>query len=687
MARYKRVYPRRCGGTTVSEQRCDACRGLSPQVRGNRLGPCWRPPWMRSIPAGAGEPARTECCLRLSGVYPRRCGGTSSPTARTPASPGLSPQVRGNLPPARSARSGDGSIPAGAGEPRSRPGRRRWRGVYPRRCGGTAACTRLDTHSRGLSPQVRGNPPSRYRAAPRPRSIPAGAGEPCDGPRTGARSGVYPRRCGGTLFRAHQATYLVGLSPQVRGNPVAGVVRAGERGSIPAGAGEPEHGPLLLVDAEVYPRRCGGTSRMATMVRSCAGLSPQVRGNLPPAPSSTRAARSIPAGAGEPRRRTASRFLAGVYPRRCGGTIGERGGQPHGPGLSPQVWGNRSPRRPRSRCRGSIPAGAGEPASNRHCASRKRVYPRRCGGTMARARELMDEGGLSPRVRGNPGRDERRAAGQGSIPAGAGEPRSPRGGGPASGVYPRRCGGTRYAGRRWSHVRGLSPQVRGNRRRPAGGDAQGRSIPAGAGEPPRRRRRARPRGVYPRRCGGTALQEAGALGVGGLSPQVRGNREAELRREPRLGSIPAGAGEPAPTARGSPPGAVYPRRCGGTSPARLDHLGRGGLSPQVRGNHHGCNLNEDVSWSIPAGAGEPSGARPPGSARRVYPRRCGGTVARTVPATQKAGLSPQVRGNRRPRRRRRHHGGSIPAGAGEPRTRMGCAGSSTVYPRRCGGTI
>ena len=91
-----------------------------------------------------------------SGVYPRACGGT----------PG---RVLGTI-----VGLAAGSIPARAGEPRTRCPSPVFRvfGVYPRACGGTAARiyanrvyprragepqTSVDPSRQGLSPRVRGN--------------------------------------------------------------------------------------------------------------------------------------------------------------------------------------------------------------------------------------------------------------------------------------------------------------------------------------------------------------------------------------------------------------------------------------------------------------------------------------------------------------------------------------------------
>ena len=294
-----------------------------------------------------------------------------------------------------------------------------------------------------------------------------------------------------------------------------------------------------------------------------------------------------------------------VYPRVCGGTDNWESGPFTTWGLSPRVRGNRAELPGNEMLRRSIPACAGEP---RFAACRQRsrsVYPRVCGGTHFLLRGHMDGVGLSPRVRGN----RRRRAGVGariwSIPACAGEPAARPGffrGGP---VYPRVCGGTPRRATRTTSRRGLSPRVRGNRpwhHRPAG---RRRSIPACAGEPPQSDIMAEVRWVYPRVCGGTALTESMRQLSLGLSPRVRGNpRRGQCTFHQRR-SIPACAGEPPGTAGHRPRSRVYPRVCGGTLKEGWAWVGDIGLSPRVRGNRSAAGCGAGGRGSIPACAGEP----------------------------------------------------------------------------------
>ena len=249
-----------CGGTAHAPPHAGSGTGLSPRVRGNpALAPTVIWP-VGSIPACAGEPL-LKCALHFhTQVYPRVCGGTTLATWGQVLDLGLSPRVRGNLPPTTIARPMPRSIPACAGEP-GRDGGREGRGrVYPRVCGGTGQIMGLVS--------LRGG------------SIPACAGEP-----------ALKKAAGGPE---------VGLSPRVRGNPgMPGLRRTGRR-SIPACAGEPTGSSRPRLSGPVYPRVCGGTVHHDRDLDSIRGLSPRVRGNLFAYPNLLTMARSIPACAGEP---------------------------------------------------------------------------------------------------------------------------------------------------------------------------------------------------------------------------------------------------------------------------------------------------------------------------------------------------------------------------------------------------
>ena len=355
-----------------------------------------------------------------------------------------------------------------------------------------------------------------------------------------------------------------------------------------------------------------------------------------------------------------------VYPRVCGGTELRRQRRHLGIGLSPRVRGNRRGCTRWRRWRGSIPACAGEPTSPARRRARRRVYPRVCGGTNEMTTATAYRGGLSPRVRGNR-RDGRRPAGATrSIPACAGEPCTGRSGSTGPGVYPRVCGGTRRLSGDCHEEWGLSPRVRGNPARDDPVNAVQGSIPACAGEPIPATGPEQYRQVYPRVCGGTASWSPTPAYPAGLSPRVRGNRGNKSPGRRRTGSIPACAGEPGVRSRSPSQVQVYPRVCGGTILPGLAGIALAGLSPRVRGNHWRGRIMVWRKGSIPACAGEPLGGRVIDFAGQVYPRVCGGTQNLSLDIVAECGLSPRVRGNPLNEDNGRVRAWSIPACAGEP---------------------
>ena len=152
---------------------------------------------------------------------------------------------------------------------------------------------------------------------------------------------------------------------------------------------------------------------------------------------------SIPAGAGEPDLHSRCDLHSRVYPRGCGGARVIKEYLEPREGLSPRVRGSLNIRRNPARPRRSIPAGAGEPITNLRANLSQRVYPRGCGGASLDQRALVNPQGLSPRVRGSLGRQSSAVFLEGSIPAGAGEPRFDGDRFNGDRVYPRGCGGAR----------------------------------------------------------------------------------------------------------------------------------------------------------------------------------------------------------------------------------------------------
>ena len=173
----------------------------------------------------------------------------------------------------------------------------------------------------------------------------------------------------------------------------------------------------------------------------------------------------------------------------------------------------------------------------------------------------------------------------------------------------------------------------------------------------------------------------------GLSPHVRGNRQAAHDRHHRVGSIPACTGKPW-KGRGAPPSAaVYPRMYGETPASANRRCAGSGLSPHVRGNRPRGDRGAGAAGSIPACTGKPTISRQSRRKRRVYPRMYGETVAGLPPLRLAVGLSPHVRGNQEQASFLDDVGGSIPACTGKPGVGRRGGNHGEVYPRMYGETV
>ena len=172
----------------------------------------------------------------------------------------------------------------------------------------------------------------------------------------------------------------------------------------------------------------------------------------------------------------------------------------------------------------------------------------------------------------------------------------------------------------------------------------------------------------------------------GLSPRGRGNRISSGKVENGSRSIPAWAGEPVVRNRALPVLAVYPRVGGGTHAPEAVASNKQGLSPRGRGNRRYIYSLFIYIRSIPAWAGEPPTNGSQIISPGVYPRVGGGTGGVISIITVLVGLSPRGRGNLTHYQLPYNPRRSIPAWAGEPGPGRQTRPGPGVYPRVGGGT-
>ena len=213
-------------------------------------------------------------------------------------------------------------------------------------------------------------------------------------------------------------------------------------------------------------------------------------------------------------------------------------------------------------------------------------------------------------------------------------------------AYPRVCGATGHRGLTLFQLPGLSPRVRGNRNSQNLSGMIFGPIPACAGQPSCATSSPLKAGAYPRVCGATDPEAAGAVDCLGLSPRVRGNLRLLLLQALWLGPIPACAGQPLFLCASLGLSRAYPRVCGATVFELSTLAYQDGLSPRVRGNLARFVHAPYQFGPIPACAGQPTKARASGPKPRAYPRVCGATFNQKDTLKEGKGLSPRVRGNR-----------------------------------------
>ena len=235
------------------------------------------------------------------------------------------------------------------------------------------------------------------------RSIPARAGETLSqsGPPKTYR--VYPRPCGGNHPGPLVLCFDKGLSPPVRGKRHLRRLYPQHAGSIPARAGETWWATNPVLSMRVYPRPCGGNTRIEALLLPREGLSPPVRGKQGGRARADSQVGSIPARAGETAFALDRPSAGWVYPRPCGGNDDT-------PALGAYLM----------------------------------VYPRPCGGNSPRRTRPDFVWGLSPPVRGKHLPMLAAVKQLGSIPARAGETRPTITRRLQAGVYPRPCGGNKF---------------------------------------------------------------------------------------------------------------------------------------------------------------------------------------------------------------------------------------------------
>ena len=237
-----------------------------------------------------------EC--RDLAVHPRVCGERALRHPRTLICDGSSPRVRGTRTPAHRHHPRPRFIPACAGNAEISATRTPGKSVHPRVCGERPLGWNMSPSEAGSSPRVRGTLGAVCAGRCVHRFIPACAGNAKTTWRCLGCSTVHPRVCGERATRKGATKRYTGSSPRVRGTHDYLDLRPSIWRFIPACAGNARCEHLLIHKIAVHPRVCG--ERILEQHRQSADL------------------RFIPACAGNARAIRAVRPRMPVHPRVCG---------------------------------------------------------------------------------------------------------------------------------------------------------------------------------------------------------------------------------------------------------------------------------------------------------------------------------------------------------------------------------
>ena len=337
----------------------------------------------------------------------------------------------------------------------------------------------------------------------------------------------------------------MGPSPLARGSRNARRRARHRPRSIPARAGQPGHLCGGGANHRVHPRSRGAARITASTMSPPLGPSPLARGSPACGPCADRRQGSIPARAGQPSRRTWRALPLRVHPRSRGAANAESSASREAKGPSPLARGSRSSASLGTGWRGSIPARAGQPPGAPRTRSTRRVHPRSRGAARSGALARIVDQGPSPLARGSRQSARQRFSPRGSIPARAGQPTPHLPKPDAEGVHPRSRGAAAYDRGQSIGEGGPSPLARGSQDELTAAAADKGSIPARAGQPLKSDRGSTTGRVHPRSRGAATLCSGCASPTRGPSPLARGSPPTTLPRSVSGRSIPARAGQPA----------------------------------------------------------------------------------------------------------------------------------------------
>ena len=254
--------------------------------------------------------------------------------------------------------------------------------------------------------------------------------------------------------------------------------------------------------------------------------------------------------------------------------------------------------------------------------------------------------GSSPRMRGKPvelGYGIRKSR---IIPAHAGQTSIRSRPARTCPDHPRACGANANWIRLSCPPRGSSPRMRGKHVLPYSGTAQGRIIPAHAGQTRIASTEVTYRPDHPRACGANHASHVFGRFNHGSSPRMRGKRRCQSAGRTCGRIIPAHAGQTDSYAHCFFDGSDHPRACGANSTRYNARHMPTGSSPRMRGKR-GRNVRViALRRIIPAHAGQTGSRHLNDNGHTDHPRACGANQSGRPACIGVCGSSPRMRGKR-----------------------------------------
>ena len=270
------------------------------------------------------------------------------------------------------------------------------------------------------------------------------------------------------------------------------------------------------------------------------------------------------------------------------------------------------------------------------------------------------------------------------IPACAGNACGPYQAHRDSADHPRVCGERDKSLSPHMLTLGSSPRVRGTPPDQGTDWADGRIIPACAGNASQIRQRLSIQSDHPRVCGERIIRIPHILRGSGSSPRVRGTRLMEYSANVLDRIIPACAGNAAQGIVRHTQETDHPRVCGERENTSRNIDPQGGSSPRVRGTLRPSGLRKRGGGIIPACAGNAVRLPERMMSPPDHPRVCGERLIASAKKRSSTGSSPRVRGTQRVIPARIESERIIPACAGNASDGFPCRASVPDHPRVCG---